>query len=92
VPECPDDDECEIINGHHIPSGTKLLEPREMYDAALIGAAHQAGVNYAVYSRKKTLEVMTEAMGEEDADEMYDFNTSGSIGVGFPVFMLDDEE
>ena len=34
---------------------------------------------------------MTEAMGEEDALEMYDFNTSGSIGIGFPVFMLDDE-
>ena len=49
-------------------------------------------MNYAVYSRKKTLEVMTEAMGEEDALEMYDFNTSGSIGIGLPVFMLDDEE
>lgn len=86
------DDDGETINEHWVPGGTLLLEPRDMYDKALLGAAHQGGVSYAVYSRSKTLEVMRAEMGEEDADEMYDFNTSGSIGIRFPVFMLDDED
>lgn len=88
-----DEENDEIINGHWVPAGTLVLDPREMYDRALVGAAHQGGVSIAVYSRAKTIEAMvTDGMDEEAAIEMYEFNTSGSIGIRFPVFMLDDEE
>jgi hypothetical protein len=104
-------DDAELINGIWVPEGTLLLEPRNQYDKALIGVAHQGGTHYAVYSRKKALEITVElsiedaqaairdgadpdpdADPETDALEHFDFNVTGSIGVGFPVFMLDEDE
>jgi hypothetical protein len=75
------------------PDGTTLLEPRDMYDQAYLGVVNQGGIYYAVYSRAKCIELLV-AEAEEaettdaytDAVEHFEFNVSGSIGVGFPVF------
>ena len=55
--------------------------------------AHQGGVNMAVYSRREVLEalVVEEEMTLEDAVEHYEYNVSGSLGLGYPVFMLDPD-
>jgi hypothetical protein len=95
-------DEYENVHGIWVPEGTVMLEPRHFYDPALIGVAHQAGTNIAVYSKKEVLRILiedasTEEM-EEDEDpetsaiEHYEFNVSGTIGIGLPVFMIDDED
>ena len=76
-----------------VPDGTLVLEPRELFDPALVGVAHQAGVTIAVYSRSKVIEALiSDDMTEIDAIEHYEFNVSGTIGVGHPVFMLDEED
>jgi hypothetical protein len=85
-----------------IPDDTLLLKPRNVYDKALIGVAHQAGVNYAVYSQARVIEAMAaDMMTDEEAEdevtyedvlEHYSFNVSGSIGVGFPVFLMDGDD
>jgi len=74
----------------NVPDGVLLLEPRSMFDKALIGFAHQAGIIYAVYSRSKTISALGPPW--EESREHYDFNVSGSIGVGYPVFMMDDDD
>lgn len=93
------DEAGETINGVFVPEGVLLLEPRNIYDKALVGVAHQGGVQYAVYSEAKAKEATVEwfkPIGpgpdewESEALEFYDFNTSGSIGTGFPVFLLDE--
>ena len=76
-----------------------LLKPREDYDDAIIGVIHQGGFRAALYSRAKCIEI-NERFAREDAPdkedpegeaiEMYDFNTSGSMGNGYPWFLLDD--
>ena len=80
------------------PDGTYLLEPRDMFDKAFIGVANQGGIYYAVYSRTRCIELLVEEMLTDkapdepeddaytDAVDHYEFNVSGSIGVGFPVF------
>lgn len=78
----------------NIPDDTLLLEPRDVFDSALVGFAHQGGTTMAVYSRYLVIAalVLKEGMSEEDAWDHYGFNVSGSIGLGYPVFMLEDEE
>ena len=86
----------------YLPADTLVLEPRSLYDKALLGVAHQAGVNYAVYSRKEAVtltieDALTDETDDPDRDpeteayEHFEFNVSGSIGIGFPVFMLDED-
>lgn len=73
-----------------LPDEVLLLEPRAMFDKALIGVAWQAGVPYAVYSREKAISALE--LPEQEALEHYDFNVSGSIGTGLPVFMSEEED
>jgi hypothetical protein len=73
--------------------GALVLEPRDVFDAALIGFARQGGTVMAVYSEAKVIEALiADGMTEEDALDHYGFNVSGSIGVGLPVFMLEANE
>lgn len=75
-----------------VPDGTMVLEPRDTFDPAIVGVVHQGGVTMAVYSREKTIDRLVdhEGLTYDDAVEHYDFNVSGSIGVGYPVFLIDD--
>lgn len=66
-----------------------------MFDPCLLGMAHRGGEFVAVYSRKKIIDALIaedEDLSEEDAIDHYEFNVSGSAGLGFPMFMLDDDE
>jgi hypothetical protein len=74
-----------------VPDGTIVLEPREVFDAALVGVRSKPreGVTLAVYSREKCIQALMRAEGwdYEEAEEYFDFNTAGSyIGPGTPVF------
>jgi hypothetical protein len=76
--------------GAAIPDGTLLLEPRDLFDPCLLGAAHRGGEYLAVYSQRCVLDALVaDGLTEEDALDHYGFNVSGSIGWGFPVFLLD---
>jgi hypothetical protein len=82
--------------------GVLLLEPRELFDDALVGLIHQGGSVVALYSRAKCIELLEKdardngPKDEEHYDpetaaiEMYDFNTSGSMGRDFPWFLMDE--
>ncbi len=83
----------------NIPEDVLLLEPRSLYDQALVGFAHQGGIKMAVYDRQAVIEaIATDVMDDDDdedastsAIEHYEFNVSGSIGLGYPVFMLNED-
>jgi hypothetical protein len=77
-----------------IPGGTLMLEPREMYDKALVGVVHRGGETCALYSRQTVIELLVseEDLTYEEAVEHYEFNVSGSIGWGYPMFLMESEE
>lgn len=78
-----------------------LLEPRETFDACLVGVAERFNSVFAVYSRKCVLEAFARDMPDDDPDyppdlaalEHYSFNVVGGwLGDGTPAFMIDEEE
>ena len=80
-------------NDANVPEDVLLLEPRDTFDRALVGFAHQGGVTMAVYDRQEAIQALVthEECEWEEAIEHYEFNVSGSIGLGYPVFMLSEE-
>lgn len=81
-----------------LPADALLLEPREVYDVALVGTAECPNDHWprkekrvvAVYSQAKCIEAIMRWMGcdESDAAEWFDFNTSGAwVGEGTPTFV-----
>ena len=67
----------EVINGLHIRQGALLLEPRALYDSAIV-ATTQTGS--AVYCVDRILELLTtgeEAMEEQTAIDHFSFNILG---------------
>jgi len=88
----------EVAEGDaNIPEDVLLLEPRSVYDRALVGFAHQGGTKMAVYDRQAVIEAIVMDSDDDDEDpstsaiEHYEFNVSGSIGLGYPVFMLNED-
>ena len=74
-----------------VPDGTIVLEPREVFDAALVGVRTKTreGLTYAVYSRKKCIQALMRAEGwdYDEAEEYFDYNTAGScVAPGTPIF------
>ena len=80
-----------------------LLEPREYFDKALIGAVaspedHWSRVdsmNVAAYDTHQCIEVIQEWLecSYEEAIEWFDFNTSGAWnGEGTPTFITETED
>lgn len=68
-----------------------LLEPRELFDAALIGITEGGiGQEVAVYDSAKCIEVLA-AQNDwdyEEAEEFFNFNTLGAyVGEETPVFV-----
>ena len=75
-----------------MPEGTLLLEPRDLFDPCVVGAAHRAGEVVAVYSQRCVLDALVaDGMDEDDALDHYGFNVSGVLGWGCPVFLMDRE-
>jgi hypothetical protein len=68
-----------------------LLEPRDIYDAALIGITEgNFGQRVAVYEAGKCIEALMSAheWDYEDAREWYDFNITGAyVGPATPLFI-----
>ena len=80
-----------------LSEGALLLEPRDVYDAALVDATNRPDDHWprktrmtvAVYDREKCIEALMTAEGwdYEAATEWFDFNTSGAWdGEGTPTF------
>ena len=80
-----------------------LLEPRELYDRALVGItdapadhwprSQHARVFVAVYSRERCIELIMEEGDEDHAEaiEYFEFNTSGAwCGPGTPTFVSEE--
>jgi hypothetical protein len=67
----------KVINGLHIRQGALLLEPRELYDSAIV-ATTQTGS--AVYCVDRILELLTtgeEAMEEQAAIDHFNYKILG---------------
>jgi len=85
----------ELTNLHR---GAMLLEPRGVYDCALVGHTdnprdqwiRSPGVSVAVYDRVKCLDAIQGWLRCEpdEAEEWFDCNTSGAwVGQGTPTFV-----
>jgi hypothetical protein len=59
------------------------------FDDALIGVARRCGQpSLAVYDRTKCIEILSNDMSHEEAEEHFEFNVTGSwVGPNTPIFM-----
>jgi hypothetical protein len=78
-------------------SGAEFLEPRSLYDTAIVGIAEQAnGARVVAYDCERVVRALAEQDGwdEKTAREWYAFNIAGAfVGPGTPVFIesFDDQ-
>ena len=66
------------------------LEPRSVFDSAIVGLARQFNTSFIVYSQRRTLAALmaSEGMTEQEAIEWYEFNMAGAwVGKGTPAFL-----
>jgi|APSaa5957512576_1039674.scaffolds.fasta_scaffold26329_5 hypothetical protein len=79
-----------------------LLEPREHFDAALVGYTHEADDHWprqthmivAVYDANKCIEALMVMLGcdWEGAADYFGYNTAGAwVGEGTPTFRYEDD-
>ena len=79
-----------------------LLEPRDVYDKALVGVTatpkddwpRETGTLVAVYGVERCLEAIMESheCDDEEAREWFYYNTSGAwLGQGTPTFVWEQE-
>lgn len=67
-----------------------LLDPREVFDACVIGIAERINLRVAAYDVDKVLQALIDhhGMDEDEAQEYFDYNIAGSwVGEGSPVFV-----
>lgn len=58
------------------------------FDEAVIVLGRQAHLEVVVYDREKCIEILTEDMPREDAEEFFEFNVVGAyVGKSTPVFV-----
>jgi hypothetical protein len=58
------------------------------FENAFIGIGRQFGTPIAIYDRSKCIEILTEDMSEEEAEEYFQFNVEGSwVGEKTPIFL-----
>jgi hypothetical protein len=66
-----------------------LMEPRERYDAAIVGVVERFNDTFVLYDREAVLRILEEDMEEEEALEHYYFNVVGGwLGPGTPAFLV----
>lgn len=67
------------------------LEPREDFDACIVGVSRRFNDTVLLYSTQKILDMLVaQGMEPEDADEHFEFNIVGGwLGSGTPIFLLD---
>jgi hypothetical protein len=79
-----------------------LLEPRDMYDSALVGLTDNPKDDWqrpddttvAVYSAERCIDILVgEGLSEEDAREWFFYNTAGAwVGRHTPTFVFSGEQ
>jgi hypothetical protein len=73
------------------PGEALFLEPRETFDAAIVGIAERVDGLYVIaYDVERVVQALMEAHNwdEDEAREWYEFNTAGAYaGPGTPVFI-----
>lgn len=58
------------------------------FESAFIGVAHQFTTAFAVYDRKKCIEILMKDMTSEEAEDYFDFNVRGAyVGENTPAFL-----
>jgi len=58
------------------------------FDEAFVGIGRKFGKPHAVYDREKCIEILTENMSEEDAEEYFQYNVEGAwVGDETPIFL-----
>ena len=59
------------------------------FESAFIGVAHQFTTSFAVYDRKKCIEILMKDMTSEEAEEYFEFNVQGAyVGENTPAFLI----
>jgi hypothetical protein len=71
-----------------------VLEPREDFDSAIIGVVETFGSRRALYDRSKVISILSaQGMGNEGAEEFFDFNIIGAhMGDTNPCFYTSLED
>jgi hypothetical protein len=58
------------------------------FDDAFVGIGRQFGRPIAVYNRSKCIDILTENMSHEEAEEYFQFNVEGAwVGENTPIFL-----
>ena len=58
------------------------------FESAFIGVAYQFTTAFAVYDRKKCIEILMKDMTSEEAEEYFEFNVQGAyVGENTPAFL-----
>jgi len=58
------------------------------FSDAIIGIARRGPETFMVYDRTKCIEILTEDMPREDAEEYFQFNVEGAwVGGGTPAYV-----
>jgi len=58
------------------------------FDDAFVGIGRQFGRPIAVYNRSKCIDILTENMSYEEAEEYFQFNVEGAwVGEHTPIFL-----
>ena len=59
------------------------------FESAFIGIARQFNTTFAVYDRDKCIEILTENMSYEEAEEYFQYNVEGAyVGENTPAFLI----
>jgi len=58
------------------------------FESAFIGVARQFNTAFAVYDRDKCIDILTENMNHEEAEEYFQYNIEGAyVGENTPAFL-----
>ena len=58
------------------------------FESAFIGVARQFNTVFAVYDREKRIDILTENMSHEEAEEYFQYNVEGAyVGENTPAFL-----
>lgn len=58
------------------------------FENAFLGIGQQFNTFFAIYDRVKCIDILSEEMSAEEAEEYFDFNVTGAyVGKNTPVFV-----
>ena len=58
------------------------------FDDAIVGVGIVQGRSVVFYSRRLCIEILAQEMGDQEAEDFYEFNVAGAyVGPGTPIFL-----